>query len=146
MRYFTFVFVFLFVSLYPEHSFYELPVGFLLSLVITIFIVTGLSWLCAKWTYHFFRYEIRPESFQKESGVIWKKYTTIPYNRVQHIDIERSLLDRIFGLSCLVVQTAGSSTPYVREGEVPGLSVQTAEQLREEITKRVESLRGIGGL
>ena len=84
----TFVFTYLFALLYPKHSLYELPMGFLLSLVITIFIVTGFS--------------------------------------------------------CLVVQTAGSSTPYAREGEIPGLSIQTAEQLREELTKQVESLRGGG--
>ena len=51
------------------------------------------------------------------------------------------MLDRIFGLSCLVVQTAGNSTPHFREGEIPGLSAQTAEKLREELTQRIEKFK-----
>ena len=120
----------------------SMPHTWFYGIVATIFFATTiLSWLWSQWTYHFYKYEITSGHLKKESGVIWKRYTTIPYSRVQNIDIKRGVLDRIFGLSCLVVQTAGSSTPHFREGEIPGLSAQTAEKLREELTQRIEKLK-----
>lgn len=114
----------------------------ILALTAVIFIIiTIFSWLYTKWAHQCYKYEIGPKSLKKESGVIWKKYTNIPYARVQNIDIERGALDRILGLSCLIVQTAGSSSPYSREGEIPGLAAETAGQLMEELTQRIENFK-----
>ena len=116
--------------------------GVLILLLPMFFIITFFVFMWARWTYNCFKYEMREEGFRKESGVIWKSYTTIPYSRIQNIDIKRGLLDRIFGLSRILIQTAGSSHPYINaEGGVPGLSVQTAEDLREELIKRVNSYK-----
>jgi len=80
-----------------------------------------------------------------EKGVIWKKYISIPYERIQNVDIYRGILARILGLSDLHIQTAGYSA-YGKhgmgsEGRFPGLDTRTAEQLREQLVKRAKGTR-----
>ncbi|MEK7158017.1 MAG: PH domain-containing protein [Patescibacteria group bacterium] len=111
-----------------------------LWLVIPVFLVFCFVW--AKLTYRFYRYELTDAGFRKELGVIYKKYVTIPYDRIQNVDIYRGILARILGLSDLNIQTAGASATMNRygamgaEGRLPALSKETAEQLRDELIQR----------
>ncbi len=128
------------------------PVGFLgwLWLIIPAFLALAFIW--AKLSYHFYLYEITDDSFRKEQGVIRKKYVTIPYDRIQNVDIYRGIIARILGLSDLHIQTAGASSQYAgygawassAEGRLPGLSREVAEQLRDEIIRRAKSSKNQG--
>jgi membrane protein YdbS with pleckstrin-like domain len=71
-----------------------------------------------------------------DKGVIWRSRSLIPRVRVQHVDTRTSPLQRWFGLSSLIVYTAGTRGADV---EIPGLAADEAERLREEIA-RVEEL------
>ena len=102
-----------------------------------------ISFVWAKLTYRYWLYELAEDSFKKESGVIWKKYVSVPYERIQNIDINRGLFARILGLSDLQIQTAGSSAMYAKflmgvsaEGRLPGLDKEVAEKLRDELIRR----------
>ena len=117
----------------------------LLYLFIIFLFLLFITWMWAKLTHRFYRYELREDGLRKESGVILKTYSSIPYSRIQNIDIHRDLLDRILGLSRLYIQTAGNTTPNSSEGKLPGLSSKTAEQLREELIKRVNHFKSPGG-
>lgn len=106
--------------------------------------IFALTW--SKLSYRFYRYELGENGFRKESGVIAKKYVSIPYDRIQNVDIYRGLLARMLGLSDLHIQTAGASANVSRygiagvepEGRLPGLAAVTAEQLRDELIKRAK--------
>ena len=102
----------------------------------------------AKLSYRFYKYELADVGFRKELGVINKKYVTIPYDRIQNVDIDRNLLARILGLSTLSIQTAGYSGAKgfgnESEGRLPGLSQETAEQLRNELIRRAGQTRSQG--
>lgn len=100
-----------------------------------------IAYIWAKLSYHFYRFELGKDVLKIERGVIWKRYVSIPYDRIQNVDIYRGILDRIFGLSDVQVQTAGLSFPHSRllsEGRLPGLSVQDAEKIREDLIKKVK--------
>ncbi|MBP9832442.1 MAG: PH domain-containing protein, partial [Candidatus Pacebacteria bacterium] len=56
-------------------------------LILVVAVFTVLSFIWAKLSYHYYRYELTDLGFRKESGVIWKKYVTIPYARIQNVDI-----------------------------------------------------------
>ena len=75
----------------------EFSFGFLnwLWIIIPVFLVLCFVW--AKLTYRFYRYELTDAGFRKELGVIYKKYVTIPYDRIQNVDIYRGILARILG-------------------------------------------------
>lgn len=125
---------------------------FLKWLWIIIPVLIIFFWIWAKLTYHFYRYEFREEGFRKELGVIWKKYVTIPYDRIQNININRGVIARILGLSDLNIETAGASAQVSRygayslgaEGRLPGVSREVAEQLRDELIKRARQSRSQG--
>ena len=121
-----------------------------LWVIIPIFLVFCFIW--AKLTYHFYRYELTDAGFRKELGVIYKKYVTIPYDRIQNVDIYRGILARILGLSDLNIQTAGMSATVgrygaiggVSEGQLPALSRKDAEQLRDELIQRTRQSKNQG--
>jgi len=119
--------------------------GWLFVAVATLLV---LSYIWARLTYHFYRYELHEDGFRKEHGIIWKKYVTIPYDRIQNIDIYRGLLARLLGLSDIQIQTAGGiaagSYGATSEGRLPGLSREVAEQIRNELVRRAKSSRGQG--
>ena len=111
------------------------------------------AWVWAKLSYRFYRYELREDGFRKELGVIWKKYVTIPYDRIQNVDIYRGIIARLLGLSDLHIQTAGTAGVVQRnsvgvlrdpEGRLPGLSREVAEQLRDELIKRARQSKNQG--
>lgn len=115
-----------------------------LWIIIPVFLV--FFWIWAKLTYRFYRYELREDGFRKEYGVIRKKYVTIPYDRIQNVDIYRGLIARILGLSELSVQTAGAtqvSRGSGAEGKLPGLSHEIAEQVRDNLVKYARQSRTI---
>lgn len=149
---------FLFISMMllidpPEGGLSAIPINGLfvwVVLAVLFFIILAFAW--AKLSYHFYRYELTDLGFRKESGVIWKKYVTIPYARIQNVDINRGVLARILGLSDLHIQTAGSSASISRygasglssEGRLPGVSKADAELLRDELVVRATKSAGQG--
>jgi uncharacterized membrane protein YdbT with pleckstrin-like domain len=120
----------------------------LVFLVFVLFFVV-FCWVWAKLTYRFWAYQLTEDVFKKEYGVIWKKYVSIPYEKIQNVDINRGIIARILGLSDLHIQTAGASAVvYGRrmagigaEGYLPGLSIDMAEQLREELIKKAKGTK-----
>ena len=77
---------------------------------------------------------------------------TIPYDRIQNVDIYRGILARLLGLSDLNIQTAGMSAIINRygvsgggaEGRLPALSREVAEQLRDELIQRARQSKNQG--
>jgi len=121
------------------------PWGTILE-IIGIIILFDIIWsyIWARLYYHFYKYELTEKEFRKEYGVITKYYTTIPYDRIQNIDIHRGFWGRILGLSELYIQTAGEGGTSVAEGIVPGLSKEDAEKLREELINKINFLKDQG--
>ncbi len=112
--------------------------------VVALIAFAFLSYGWSVLSYRFFKYELTELGFRKESGVIYKKYVTIPYTRIQNVDIDRGILARLLGLSDLMIQTAGTSASFSRygmagagaEGRLPGLAKADAEALRDELIQR----------
>ena len=130
----------------PERSLFLL--GWLL-LILILYIIFCYGW--ARLTYKYWGYQLTEDVLRIEHGVIWKKYVSIPYERIQNIDIYRGVLVRILGLSEVQVQTAGLSATYHgglgimggagAEGRLPGIEKSKAEELREELIKRVKGTK-----
>ena len=57
---------------------------------------------------HFLRsYKLDEESLHSRVGVLRRRHLVVPLNRVQHADVNRNIIERMFGLATLVVYTAG---------------------------------------
>ena len=135
-----FIFFFLFPLFFSWEEFPLKIIYFLIVLSVFACFCAGflsLFWFISKWNWRFFKYELKEDGFWRESGIIWKSYCTIPYSRIQNIDLYRNPLERLLGLSRLHIQTAGNNAyPNFAEGKVPGLSVEVAEKLRKELVRR----------
>lgn len=120
----------------------------LLFTVVILIIIAIAAFIWAKLTYKYYFYELTEDEFKKESGVILKKYVSIPYDQIQHVREFRGILDRILGLADINVFTAGTSSSagggrYGSSGEgyLPGLSREVANNLREELVRRSRHAR-----
>ena len=127
----------------------ETSIGFPTWLtVVTLILSVVLCFVWSKLRYRFFQFDLLDDAFRKEEGVIHKKYVSIPYDRIQNVDIYRGLLARMLGLSDLHIQTAGNSAMTRRgdnaEGRLPGLSKAVAEQMRDELIRRSRQPRNQG--
>lgn len=81
--------------------------------------------------YRRWRYALRAQDLWIRQGVLWVTISVIPFARLQFVDTRQGPLDRLYGLSQLVVHTAALGT----SGQLPGLDAQEAERLRERLTQ-----------
>lgn len=75
-------------------------------------------------------YRMGADSIRIVSGWLFRKDTVVPFARVQHIDVARGPIERIFGVSTLILHTAGSYNSTVA---LPGLAIDDAGRMREQI-------------
>lgn len=79
-------------------------------------------------------YALDAEELHIARGIWTRVETLVPLVRVQHIDVSQGPLERAFGVSRLVLHTAGTLNSLVT---LPGLSRETAEAMRDEIRARI---------
>lgn len=79
-------------------------------------------------------YSLRERDVIYRRGFMFEKVTVVPFNRIQHVSVERNFLDKILNLSTLKIFTAGGSGSDVN---IPGLQPQTATALKEELSTRI---------
>lgn len=79
-------------------------------------------------------YDMGDEQLRILRGFLWRTDTIVPFNRIQHIDVAQGPLQRLFGLSTLIVHTAGTHNSIVT---LPGLATADAEDMRETIKAHI---------
>ena len=119
-------------------SFLELLLGIAVAIIF-------FDYIWAYLTYRFWRYEVDSKVLKIESGVIWKRFVSIPYERIQNVEIRRGPIARILGLSDIWIQTAGYSGRGLAEGIIPGVLKEEAEKLKEELIERVKRAKEEAG-
>lgn len=83
--------------------------------------------------FHRYRYAVRDDDLLVESGVLFRHTVSIPLDRIQHVDTRQGPLERLFGLSRVVVYTAAGISA---DGSIPGLDEAGADQLRDGLVRR----------
>ncbi len=100
--------------------------------------------------YFRFRYQITEREVLIHSGVLTRQHRSIPLERIQNIEIEQSLLPRLFGTAKVKIETAGSAQT---EGVLEYVSLATARNIREIVrtyqrqqSERIEPGPAVGNL
>lgn len=70
-----------------------------------------------------------------ENGILSRSATHIPLHKVQDVTVRRTLVDRIFNLGTIVVESAGSS------GRIPEINVDSPQQVCNAILEQVNSAK-----
>ncbi|HUR19235.1 MAG TPA: PH domain-containing protein [Vicinamibacterales bacterium] len=95
-----------------------------------------LTWWLWTWpakAYQYASYRLDSDGLEIRRGVIWRTVVNVPRTRVQHTDVSQGPIERSYGLSTLVVHTAGTEHAMV---VLPGLSRQDALSLRDQLLPR----------
>lgn len=91
--------------------------------------------LQTKYRYSFVRFLIGEQFLRIRKGWLFRSTTTIPYNRVQHVDIKQGPLLHKFNLTTIVIHTAADSH------EIESLDSTEAERITAMITERVAAAK-----
>ena len=106
----------------------RLVVGLALFGGFCIFVM--IAWL--RWRK--FTYEIAPNEVRIQSGIISKNNRSIPYERIQDVNIEQKLIARILGLATVKLETGSAGNGD--DGELNAVKLARAEELRDTIKAR----------
>jgi putative membrane protein len=105
-----------------------------LSRALAVAAVLAVILLVVKWLgWRRFRYGVGPEVIVIESGILHRNRRSIPFDRVQDVDIERSFLARLFGLAKVRIETGAGGKD---EGLLDSVSLAEAHRLRETVRAR----------
>lgn len=99
-------------------------------ILLSVAVLSGISTAYAILAYYQFDFCIKDQSLQIRSGVIRRKEQSIPFERIQNIQIEEPALHRLFGVVRLKVETAGSKE---EEGLIEALSPAIAGEIKRHI-------------
>ena len=81
-------------------------------------------------------YRVGDRLLQVVRGWAFHTDTVVPFVRVQHLDVTRGPLDKMFGTASLVIHTAGTHNSIVT---VPGLAPDRAAEIRDIIREHVRT-------
>ena len=91
----------------------------------------------------FTTYTLTDEELSVKTGMLNQKFNLIKLFRIIDISIERSLIQRIFGMSTLVLATRDRSS---RDGEVVLKNIVRGFEVRELIQQAVDASRNANGM
>jgi len=112
-------------------------------LIFGVVLLVIIAEVYAQLAYKFWFYEFADSQLRIERGIIWKRYSNIPYERIQNVDITRGVIARLNGFSTVNIQTAGYSMPAgnrggaFSEGYIPAVPLIEAEHIREFVIKKI---------
>ena len=108
---------------------------FIIGGVVLVFVlVVGLTAAYQVVAYKHLYYELGPEEFNLFRGIFNKKRVHVPYQRIQSVDQRATLLQRIFGVCTVSIDTAGGASN--KAVTVPYVQKTKAEELRRELFAR----------
>ena len=108
--------------------------GVLFGLVVFVAIVAVI--VAPQRIYARLGYRVGDRLLQVVRGWAFHTDTVVPFVRVQHLDVVRGPLDKMFGTANLVVHTAGTHNSIVT---VPGLAPGRAAEIRDVIRQHVRT-------
>ena len=110
--------------------FYGLP-----SMLVPLLALISVS-VAPQRIYRHLGYRLTENLLQVVRGWMFHTDTIVPFVRVQHLDVTRGPVEKMFGTATLVVHTAGTHNSIVT---VPGLAPEKAAEIRDVIREHVRT-------
>ena len=113
-----------------------------------VFIVTAIAdavwWVPAMFLtgpyYRSLSYEIQEDEVIMHVGIWTKSVKHVPYRTVTNLNVKRGILDRLFGLGTLKIQTAGMSGTTGAEENLEGLD--NVQEVYDMVVTELRRFRG----
>ena len=109
------------------------------TILLTIWGVLLLPPAAATIQWVFFKFRIADDRLLIRKGFLKKTAIDLPYERVQGINVRRSLVDRVVGLVTVTLDTSGS---ILAEGKLPSITTAVARHLEGSVAAVRPALGG----
>ncbi|WP_439131674.1 PH domain-containing protein [Polaribacter sp.] len=109
---------------------------YIIYIYILFFVFFGCIFGFIRLSFPLRKYALREKDISYKRGLLMKKMTTVPFSRIQHVEIDEKPISRLFGLASLSVYTAGDSSDDL---EVKGIQKETALQIKEFISTKIDA-------
>lgn len=130
--------VFLFISggftaflIVAEHG---LPLSIIISvaaaILLIIFLISMITWL----GFPKKGYLVREKDVSFQRGLITYTVTSVPLNRIQHVEVNQGVLAKILHLSSVNIYTAGGTSSDL---SIPGLTENDAQKLKAFLSGKI---------
>nr|WP_255554833.1 PH domain-containing protein [Sphingomicrobium sp. B8] len=80
-----------------------------------------------------FTYMVGDDGIEMKSGVLSRNHRTIPFDRVQDVNLEQNVLHRLFGMAKVKLETGGSAGGNSEDGVIDSIKLDDAARLRDTI-------------
>ncbi|MGH3094666.1 MAG: PH domain-containing protein [Streptosporangiales bacterium] len=99
----------------------------------------GLAFVAVEpfWRYRVHRWEVTDDVVFTRAGWLTREWRVVPLSRIQTVDTQRGLLQRMFGLATLVVQTAS----HAGSSQIAGLPADVAVRMSLDLAQQA-NVRG----
>ncbi len=109
-----------------------------LGIFVAILLVS-LIWNIMEW--RFFRYALLPSRLLVRSGWISRQERSVPYQRIQSVDVVGTPSYRLLGLARLRVETAAAGMGEKSEVDIRAVSRDEAMAVRDHLLREREAVR-----
>lgn len=79
-------------------------------------------------------YLVREKDVSYQRGLITYKVTSVPLNRIQHVEVSQGVLEKMLGLSSVKIFTAGGTSSDL---SIPGLTVDEAKKVKAYLSEKI---------
>jgi putative membrane protein len=99
------------------------------TLTAAAFLLIGIMGVLVYWAR--FEYRVGRSDIRIDSGVLSRRHRSIPFDRIQDVDITQGPLARLLGLAEVKFETGGGgSSPNSEEGVLQAITLERAEEIR----------------
>ncbi len=98
-------------------------------------VILVLRWIVVGRNWQSWGYAERQDDLFITNGVLFRTLITVPYGRMQLVEVRTTPLQRAFGLATVQLVTASAST----DAAIPGLLPDEAARLRDRLAQLGES-------
>ncbi|WP_186578407.1 PH domain-containing protein [Aquibacillus kalidii] len=105
----------------------------ILGILFILIVVVGQSFL----SWYRFTYTLEEDQLLMEQGVLIRKKRTISKHRIQSIDLTQTVVHRIFGLTKVQIETAGSDSKT--DAALSSLTLEDGKWLHDQLKIKQES-------
>jgi membrane protein YdbS with pleckstrin-like domain len=111
------------------------PIWVVMALIVIGIAAVAWAWVLVGRSARSWSYAEREEDLYIKHGIMFRKLVTVPYGRMQYVDVHAGPLDQAFRIANLHLHTAAPGT----SAHIPGLPAEEAARLRDRLTSLGET-------
>jgi len=110
------------------------PVTFLFIAGAAIFLFYAYTFLISIIGFPRKGYLVRENDISYQRGIITYRVTTVPFNRIQHVEVTQGVLAKMLKLATIKIFTAGGNASDL---SIPGLPINVANNLKAFLSEKI---------